>query len=60
MPSADHGGRHHREGQHARCEEVDRVVDPLRGGQHVDEREEHEQQQRDADADEELLAVGAG
>ena len=44
---ADHRGRHHGEGEDAGDEEVDRVVEVVRGGQHVDGREEPEQQHRD-------------
>src|SRR5262249_11615490 len=54
---ADHGRRHHREGEDAGREEVDRVVRP--GGQHVDDAEEHQQPDRDGDDEQQLLAVAA-
>ena len=50
--------RHDRQGEHGRGQEVDGVVGA--GGQHVDEREEHQQQQRDADGHQQLLALAQG
>ena len=52
---ADHGGGHDREGDHAGQEEVGGFL--RTGGEHVDEREEGEQQHGDDERQEQLLAV---
>jgi hypothetical protein len=55
MPSDHHRGGHHGQREDARSKEVDGIVGVRR--QHVDEAEEDEEQHRDAEGDEQLLAV---
>jgi hypothetical protein len=54
-PQADHRRRHDGERQDARHEEADPI--PVAGRQHVDRREEREQQDRDDQGDEDALAA---
>ena len=56
MPEGGHGRRHDGQGQDARDEEVDGVLGP--GGQHVDPREEEQEDHGYAQGQKDGLPVG--